>query len=116
MIMKSSIQDIKKQMSSESGETIVETMVSVLITSLSLLLLATAIGASIRIIQQSKQSMDTRYSQESSMVKRFETEAIGDETGSYSITGGAPIIASDNTKTLDFYETSDGVALYKRGG
>lgn len=111
MKLQSRIENIKKRITCESGETIVETMVSVLITSLALLLLATAIGSSIRIIRQSKTSMEARYTEESSMVERSESVTDG-STGSYS--ADVPLSVSGDS-ALDIYETSDGAILYKRG-
>lgn len=109
---KSYFRKLKKRITCESGETIVETMVSVLITSLALLLLATAIGSSIRIIQQSKMSMETRYTEETSMVEGSVNDTDG-EGGSYST--DVPISVFGDSAVV-VYETNDGTTLYKRRG
>ena len=114
MMLKKLIISLNKKLAKESGETIVETMVSVLISSLALLLLATAIGASVRIVSQSKESIGTMYQEESSMVEQSETSNSA-TTGSY--TSGVPIVSSDEGTALDIYQTVDGgVSLYKKKG
>jgi hypothetical protein len=64
----STIKKAIEKVSGSRGETIVETLVSILISSLALLMLATAIGSSVKIIMTSTRHMETFYNGQSAMV------------------------------------------------
>ena len=87
-----------------SGETIVETLVSILIGSLALLMLAAAIGSSSRIITQSKKTMDEHYSSESALVDGTATPV--------STTATATIVVQGSGGTATTMQTIDGVSVY----
>ncbi len=63
-----------------AGETLVETLVSILISALALLVLATAIGTSVNIVRSSKNKMDGMYASESEFVAAY-TKTEVDEDG-----------------------------------
>ena len=59
---------LRAKVQNDSGETIAETLVSILISALALLLLATAIGTSANIVKSSRDKMDAMYAEESQLV------------------------------------------------
>ncbi|MBO7675098.1 MAG: hypothetical protein J6S63_08830 [Atopobiaceae bacterium] len=98
---------------SGSGETMVETLVSILISSLALLMLATAIGSSINVILTSTRHIETFYSDQSALVASTNVSAGDKKTVSF----GVPINKEEG-KSIDIqvYE-NDGdssIVLYKR--
>lgn len=53
----------------ESGETLVESLVSILVSSLALIMLATAISSAVNIVLNSKDYMSKYYSDESKLIE-----------------------------------------------
>lgn len=106
----------------EEGETIVEALISVLISALALLLMATAIGSSVNIVRSSRDHMEAYYSRESSMLAS--SGISGSEVKSsvgVGDTDAVPIwqAASGYTNTIpvqSFSNSEDNIRLYKRGG
>lgn len=107
----------------EEGETIVEALISVLISALALLLMATAIGSSVNIVRSSRDHMEAYYSRESSMLAS--SGISGSEVKSSVGVGGTDVAvpiwkaASGYTNTIpvqSFSNSEDNIRLYKRGG
>lgn len=67
----------KAKLQSEKGESISETLIALLISSLALLMLAGAVTAGTRVITESVKKMDTYYVNESNMVNRIGSSPIG---------------------------------------
>ena len=106
--------DVRKhrleRLTSESGETLTETLVSILITSLALLLLATAIGTAVRIVTRSKSRMSEYYLHESNLIG-------GESTGTVILTFEVPIELESGTGNLSVKTHSDdltGIVYYER--
>lgn len=76
---------LKNKLKSKKGETITETLVSVLIAAAAMILFASMITSSQRILQKSERIMDAYYDGETKME---EAMATGDTTGK-STTGAA---------------------------
>lgn len=115
----STYKQLRARLVSNSGETLVETLVSVLISSLALLLLAIAIGTSVNIVTQSRERMDTLYESESNMVDASETDKTKKKDGSYTSNVLITVpdsLGTDNSRDLEFYQAGDeDIYLYKRG-
>ena len=111
-LMKTSklVRMLQQKLQGQRGETIVETLVSVLISALSLLLLATAIGTSVRLVLVSRTKMEDHYEAESSLVSSTETKS--GTISSDDITLGFSDI------DVRFYESDDGekIAFYEKAG
>ena len=109
------------RLTSDSGETIVETLASVLISSLALLLLATAIGTSINVVLRSKDVMEASYQSENKLVNDL-VSSTDKKEGKYSTdvaittkSDGSP--ALNESGTLNVYQTEDGsISLYEKRG
>lgn len=90
---------IKNKLKSKKGETITETLVSVLIASAAMILFASMITSSQRILQKSERIMDDYYACEAKM----EAEMAASGTAGGSTTGEAAAAAStegaDEAKT-----------------
>lgn len=98
----------------ERGETIVETLISVLVSSLALLMMATAIGTSVNIVLQSRGRMERFYQDENTMVG---SSIEGTDSSSVGYTTDVAIRTKEVPETsgsLKVYSTTDGsVSLYK---
>lgn len=90
---------LRKKLENTSGETIVETLISVLISALALLLLSTAIGTSVNIVQSSKTHMEEYYGNESA--------GISNATGSGTMELGARLSASEPSVRVEEYGNAD---------
>lgn len=103
---------IKKKLSSQSGESISEALVAVLITSLAVLLFVTMVSASTRIIQSSETKM-SRYYQEISAQPASETEAVIRFSDGDS---GKPLFVNGTAEQkVTLYKNTEGTALYYTG-
>ena len=103
-----------RRIASERGETIVETLISVLVSSLALLMLATAIGTSVNIVLRSRDHMERFYQAENAMI---ESSIGGTSSSTVSYTTDVAIRtkeAPEKSGSLKVYSTTDGsVSLYK---
>lgn len=114
---------LQHKLASDSGETIVETLVSVLVSSLALLMLATAIGASVNIVMRSREYMQQFYTAEASMVEK--SQKAGSTPTKKGYTTEVPIqqkvSAPSTTPTplssgqVDVYSTEDNTVSMYRG-
>ena len=86
------------RMRSKRGETLAETLVSILVSSVALILLATAIGSSVRIIVSSRDKMEEVYAAESAALKE-----VGNPSDGYTPRNGT---LKFSTSTLFRMETS----------
>lgn len=75
--------DIRKKLLSQSGESIAETLVALLISALALMMLAGAIGAANRIITQSEKVMRNYYTANNIMIAGDASAKAGELTVSY---------------------------------
>ena len=104
---------VQLMLGNERGETIVETLISVLVSSLALLMLATAIGTSINIVLQSRDRMEVFYQSENAMI---ENSIEGTDSSSVDYTTDVAIRTKEVPETsgsLNMYSNEDGsVSLY----
>ena len=82
---------LKSKLKSKKGETITETLVSVLIASAAMILFASMITSSQRILQKSESIMNAYYAGETKMEEAMADggTAGGSKTGAAADTGGA---------------------------
>ena len=85
-------QRIIKKLASQSGESIGETLVALLISALALVMLAGAVSAGMRIVTNSKEKMDEYYKVNNAVVAR--------ETSAPTVKGTAAPGFSRNTLTV----------------
>ena len=105
---------IKQKLRSSSGETMVETLVSVLISALALMLLSTAIGSSVNIVLTSKDSMEKRYTDESAMVAGGE-KLPGTPKVTVQVPLETPVAGSGTAISVDVYGSPwTDLYLYRR--
>lgn len=97
---------MSQKLRSSSGETMVETLVSVLISALALMLLSTAIGTSVNIVLSSKEHMEKRYADESTMVAGGE-KMHGDPKISVEVPLETPVSGSGSSMSVDVYGSED---------
>lgn len=105
---------------SNSGETLVETLISVLISSLALLMLATAIGASVNIIKRSRDSMQNFYNGESKMIRSAQGSGSGSDlqvTVDVALTrdGDGNLETTESVKNYKSTDSKSDVTFYERG-
>ncbi len=72
---------LRNTASNTSGETMVETLVSVLISALALLLMATAIGTSVNIVQRGRARVGEIYGAESLAVSHSQDSSVPGKQG-----------------------------------
>lgn len=89
----------------------VETLVSVLISALALMLLATAIGTAVNIVRTSRDSMTDYYRNENDAIKDSQ-EASGEPTQA-GATFSSDVPISSSTITVDVY-TKGTITYYTR--
>ena len=88
---------ILKKISGQSGETIAETLVALLIASLALMMLAGAVSSAMNVVTRSKKAMDDYYTVNNAVVARATAKpdkdgltvretTSGDYTGKLNIT------------------------------
>lgn len=105
---------------SNSGETLVETLISVLISSLALLMLATAIGASVNIIMRSRDSMQNFYNGEGKMIKSAQGSGSASDlqvTVDVALTrdGDGNLETTESVKNYKSTDSKSDVTFYERG-
>ena len=98
--MRTMMKKFKKKLHSKAGESLVETLVSLLIAAIALTMLAGTLNAASNIITKSRRTLDTYYS------------ANEDETG---VTGVIKMTGSGNTgsvtMTMSGTNTSENISL-----
>lgn len=98
---------------SNAGETLVETLVSILISALALLVLATAIGTSVNIVRSSKNKMDGMYASESEFVAAYASSTGGGSESSVEVE--VPLVSSGVSENVKVYTDREGtVGVYRR--
>ena len=65
--------DVKKKLSSQAGESIGETLVALLISALALVMLAGAVSSGMRIVTNSKEKMNVYYQVNNAVAERKQT-------------------------------------------
>lgn len=110
---------IRRQLNNESGETLVETLVSILIGTLALILLANAITTAKNIVTTSEKAMDEHYTAEDKLASEDSSAVVGSNFSvALSDTGGK--VASDTTgvtvyaNDLENLESATVTARYKK--
>lgn len=109
------IKRVIKKVSGTHGETIVETLVSILISSLALLMLATAIGSSVKIIMTSTHHMESFYNGQSTLVATANTATANGTKKTVIL--DVPLNKKDgNSISVNVYENEEdtSIVLYKR--
>lgn len=103
---------IRKKIASQRGESITEVLVAVLITSLAVLVFATMVSASTRIIRSSEIKMNKYYKDISVDSRNKSVASIafsdGNSHGGLSVNG-------DSEKNVTLYKNSEGTALFYTG-
>ena len=61
---------------SETGETLVETLISILVCAIAILMMSTAIGSSVNVVQSTRKHMEDYYKNESEMIAGSGTDMI----------------------------------------
>lgn len=92
---------IRKKLKSDAGESISEVLVALLISSLALVMLASMISTTQRIVSTSKEKMNQYY--EANQVLDTMSESGGDLD--MAISGGAAVNGSTGTTSLNFSES-----------
>jgi type II secretory pathway component PulJ len=98
------INKIKEKLKSGKGESIAEVLVSLLISSLALVMLASMINSSSRIIQSSKANMEKYYSANNVLEART---AAADNSGTLSIKNGSKAVHlryGEGTVSVNYYK------------
>lgn len=92
-----------------SGETMVETLVSILISALALLVLATVISTSVRLVDNSRKRMDDFYATESDLSDAEKTQETQEK-----LTLGVPLKTGTdaNKVAIDVYSSNKTSVVY----
>lgn len=116
MQLKTGIRAVSIKLRGESGETLAETLVSILISSLAMLMLAAAIGSAVNIIKNSRDKMEDFYGDESSMIASTSSSSLDN----LDLTLGVALKDKDGeaslTKNVKVYKSTDdssGIAMYR---
>jgi hypothetical protein len=103
-----------KKLKSQSGESISETLVAVLIAALALTMLAMAISSSLGIVTQAREKLDNYYQKADSLVKREASAALPSGTTvtlTITNTGGVPL-RNKPVNSIGSDGTSDKIVCY----
>lgn len=95
-----------KKLRSRAGESIGETLVALLISSLALVMLAGAIGAAARMVTRSKTAMEAYYATDKGMVERAASAGAG--TGSVALSGTDGTETITGSYSVNYYQNSLG--------
>ena len=101
------LHSIRVRIQNNAGETLAEPLVSVLVSSLALLLLATAIGTTVNIIMSSRGKMTEIYENESTAVN-------SSSAGSGTVDFGISIESNAGSTDINVYTTGEGSPFYTR--
>lgn len=102
---------------SQRGETLVEALVAILISSLGMLMLATAISTAKNLVLDSKDAMETYYENESKNIVQCTSPSGSGKTATISNDGGESGTTEVTINGITFYEAKVGgrtVTFYKR--
>lgn len=80
---------VKNKLKSQTGESITETLVALLISALALTMLAGAVGATERIIQSSEKKMEKYYKANNTAIEQTAQKKGTDGTISLTLTDGS---------------------------
>lgn len=103
---------IRKKIASQRGESITEVLVAVLITSLAVLVFATMVSASTRIIRSGEKKMNKYYEDISVNPRNNSKESIAFSDGN---SHDALSVNGDSKKSVTLYKNSEGTALFYTG-
>lgn len=103
---------IRKKIASQRGESITEVLVAVLITSLAVLVFATMVSASTRIIRSGEKKMNKYYEDISVNPVNNSKESIAFSDGN---SHDALSVNGDSKKSVTLYKNSEGTALFYTG-
>lgn len=103
---------IRKKISSQRGESITEVLVAVLITALAVLVFATMVSASTRIIRSGEIKMNKYYEDISVDPGNKSEESIAFSDGN---SHDALSVNGDSGKKVTLYKNSEGTALFYTG-
>lgn len=95
---------IRDKLSSKAGESISETLVSLLIASLALVMLAGAISSSSNMIMKSRQKLDSYYTAAESVVNKV---SAGTELDDGIIVTDKSGAINTNTYTITYYKNAE---------
>ena len=99
---------LAEKLKSGAGESISEVLVSLLISALSLMILAGMIGASTRIVRRSRSALDTYYSQTNALAARS-GNAVGNGTVTFTDDTGRTLhLAGEDSISVTYYAASAG--------
>ena len=103
---------IRKKIASQRGESITEVLVAVLITSLAVLVFATMVSASTRIIRSGEKKMNKYYEDISVNPGNNSKESFAFSDGN---SHDALSVNGDSKKSVTLYKNSEGTALFYTG-
>ena len=96
------------KLKNNAGETIGETLVALLISSLSLVMLAGAISASVRVVTKSKEKMNNYYTANNNVEEKLDAgKEITIQLGDNTLTVKSYINGEYNDKPVVSYRISD---------
>ena len=95
-----------KKLRSRAGESIGETLVALLISSLALVMLAGAIGSAARMVTRSMTAMEAYYATDKSMAERAGSSRAG--TGSVTMSTAAGIDRISGSYAVNYYQNELG--------
>ncbi|MGN0434221.1 MAG: hypothetical protein ACI4EB_06745 [Bilifractor sp.] len=101
----------RKKIASQRGESITEVLVAVLITSLAVLVFATMVSASTRIIRSGEKKMNKYYEDISVDPGNKSEESIAFSDGNSQVLS----VNGDSEKNVTLYKNSEGTALFYTG-
>ena len=85
--MKKLLQDTQRKLRGRAGDSIAEVLVALLISAVALVMLASMISASSRIIQRSRNSLEAYYDQNNVLTMQQTEGTLGKAKFTYSETG-----------------------------
>ena len=106
-----------RRLASASGETLTETLVSILLGTLALIMLANAITTATNIVTNSKQKMDEHYTAENGVVDGADAKKVGsDFTVELTESGAGKVatLADDITVYSENPEAENATSRYER--
>ena len=96
-----------------AGETLVETLISILVCAIAILMMSTAIGSSVNIVQSTRDHMEDYYKKESEMIAASGTPEEVESNVALKLEENIPknrisiaLYAMSGTEEIAFYEVN----------
>ncbi|MBR3313810.1 MAG: hypothetical protein IKG18_06700 [Atopobiaceae bacterium] len=88
---------VQGRLTNQKGETLAETLVSILVSSLALLMLAMAIGTTVRVVMSSRAFVGDFYQKESQLVSNASATTPPDDLSTETVTPSVPLSLNQTT-------------------